>query len=117
MTPEQLEKLKEKYKDYLKYYPEAEFEPWGDPPIGLRVERISGGHTGRVVGRVLAEFNDRPHILNCSTCSCKTPNVFFGWWEIESDDYKDDEGKPEIMIEYPPVWRSWKLAASEGAKP
>jgi len=98
-------------QDYLKFYPEAEFAPWDPPPIGTRVQRESdsGVHFGRVVGASLNETQTGRVHLNCSTCSCQISNPYFGWWEIESERYKDSStGRPEVMLEYPPAWKRAK---------
>ena len=113
MTSDQRNKIMAKYRDYATAYPDAEFAPWDEPPTG-RIQRIDSMRlTGRVVGIYLLEKAVGRQHLNCPSCSCVSDNPFFGWWEIESEQYKDDNGKPQVLIEYPPAWRSVKDKSQE----
>lgn len=102
MTPEQIEKLKAANPGFHKEWPDAVFSPWDDPPIGMKVRK--GDETGTVIG-----WDDQEEVSavihrECPSCKCKRMNSVFGWWKIESDQYKKD-GKPQVFLEYPPRWR------------
>ena len=104
ITDKEREKLKAKYGNYRHYYPDAQFAPWDDPPVGRRVEKDN--MTGVVVGMDLREFISEKLHRDCATCLCPNENPLFGWWRIKSDRYKHpDTGEAHVMIEYPPGWK------------
>jgi hypothetical protein len=101
MNETQIAKLKTIHGDYRIDWPDAIFAPWDAPPIGMRVRR--GNMTGKVIGiDDREELPDRVH-GECLSCSCPNLNPCFGWWKIESEQYMKD-GKPQVLLEYPPAW-------------
>lgn len=84
-------------------WPDAEWGPFDDPPVGTRVRlpsslsHSSEGDAGTVVGlfRAGPETWPRPH--DCPGCACERPRPHHaGWWAMQ----RDSGGLPVPV--YPP---------------
>ena len=77
-----------------KIYPDAEFMPWDDPPIGQRVTKAAVPGSPPEIGTVVGNVQERESPANhCPSCTCVKDNIFYLWWKVRWEGWWGYPGK------------------------